>query len=196
MPGTSRMAGRPCSAGWPRRADSPSDPIVPSPMFSWRSLLAPKATLESFRCRHRRRSSPTVPSIRSIRSSASAVVAKGMPDAHRCWVSRHTPSRPSPPAASTTRASSSNERPTVSPAPAAFSNRIGHGSPEASTASRALTNASTTPGSAVSNPLPRWLPMCRTSPSAPMPSAVARLATRHALDLSASAGSGEARLIR
>ena len=100
------------------------------------------------------------------------------------------------PAASMTWASSSNDRPTVSPAPAAFSSRIGHPSTSASTSSREPTRASATAGRAVSNPLPRWLPMWRTRPSAPIPSAVARLAVRQVRDLAASSGSGDARLIR
>ena len=80
------------------------------------------------------------------------------------------PSRSSPPAASITWASSSNDRPTVSPAPAAFSSRIGQPVRRRRRPRRARpTSASATAGRAVSNPLPRWLPMWRTRPVGPHP---------------------------
>ncbi len=66
-------------------------------------------------------------SMAATTSSASSPVAKEVPDAHRCWVSRQTPMRSSPPDASMTAASSSKVRPMVAPAPAVFSSRMGQG---------------------------------------------------------------------
>ena len=124
-PGTSKMAGSSWRDGCPRKAASPAAPMVPSPTFSWRSRLAPNSTFESFRCRQCRRSSPMTVSNSLTTASASPTEAKFTPEAHRCWVSRHTPSRWPALARSRTSASSSKLRPTVPPAPAAFSSRIG-----------------------------------------------------------------------
>ena len=110
------------------------------------------------------------------------------------------PSRSSPSAASITISSSSSVRPTVPPAPAAFSSRIGHGGASASSVtsarSSAVVSAAATLVIAVSTPAPLWLPMCSTSPEDPMPLATERLLIRHSTLRVYSTSSGVARLIR
>ena len=75
-PGTSRMAGRPRRARGGRAARrAPSAPMVPSPMFSWRSRLAPELHLRVVEVQAARRSRPTRPSTSSTTASASATDA-------------------------------------------------------------------------------------------------------------------------
>ena len=82
-------------------------------------------------------------------ASASSTVANDTPEAHRCWVSRQTPS--SGPEPSRTRASSAKLRPIVPPAPAAFSSRIGQSPP---TSSRASEQGRRPPGARTFEPQP------------------------------------------
>ena len=178
----------------------PASPMVPSPMFSWRSRLAPNGTLESFRWRQRSRSSPIVASKAATTASASSTVANATPEAHRCWVSRHTPRPLVAGRRSSTAASSSKLRPTVPPAPAAFSSRIGQGNRRRSEPALAVqrldqhvdhlgrrTLEAQSPVAADVQHQARW---------PPCPRATARLAIRQARDVASSSGSAVARLMR
>ena len=126
-PGTSKMAGSVTWAGWESGAPRPAAPMVPWPMFSWRSRFAPSSTLASFRCRQTRRARPIVASKAATTSSALSTSPKSTPEAQRCCVSRQTLSLGAAvgPASSRMAASSSKARPTVSPVPAAFSSTSG-----------------------------------------------------------------------
>src|SRR5579884_1393077 len=126
-----------------------------------------------------KRSRPTVASKSATTRSALSTLEKSTPEAHRCWVSRHTPRRGSPPAASSTAASSSKVRPMVPPPPAVFSSRTRQGR---SRASRASSRAPATSLTQASRPAPRWLPKWSTRPSAAMDPATARLWARRSRD--------------
>src|SRR5580704_7620248 len=143
----------------------PFSPRSPSPMIAWRSRFEPSGTAESLTWRAPSRSQPTVRSKSSMTSASESRVRTSYPEANRWQESRQMPSRLPPPPASIRSASSSNERPSVPPAPAVSSSRSGHLSVSARaslmTLPARLIALGTSPVFAE--------PGCRTTPTAPIP---------------------------
>ncbi len=63
----------------------------PSPIFWWRSLNAPRTSIESFACTSRSRSGPPISTIRSTVAAAPPGSSSGAPAANTWQVSRQTP---------------------------------------------------------------------------------------------------------
>ena len=102
-------------------------------MFAWRSRLEPSGVWLSLRCSDPSRPGPDR-GLELVERLAERRRRCGSrcPEASRWQESRQTPSRSSPPAASISAASSSNERPSVPPVPAVFSRCSGQPSVSAS----------------------------------------------------------------
>ena len=111
----------------------PSTPISPSPRLVWRSRFEPSSVIESLTCSAPRRSQPTTESNSSITlpqrlarcGRRSPTRTGGRSPGTRRAASGRPPS-------SISVASSSNERPSVPPAPAVSSSSSGHVSDSAS----------------------------------------------------------------
>ena len=121
-PGVSSTHGSFCRPGADRNAAQPSSPSSPSPRLAWRSRFEPSGVWESLRCSERTRPRPSL----RVASRSDALMPVGGADViaggeQVAGVQAHAEAlarRRRPRAA---RASSSNERPSVPPAPAVFS---------------------------------------------------------------------------
>ena len=121
-PGVSSTQGRPSKRGSENHVRA-ARPRRARPRRRWRGGRgwSPVGSAESLRCSEPNRSRPTSSTHSSRTLVSLAGVRMSKPDASRWQESRQRPRRSSPPAASTSAASSWNDRPSVPPAPAVFS---------------------------------------------------------------------------
>ena len=174
----------------------------PRRCFWWRSLKAPRTSIESLACTSRSRPGPPISTIRSTVAVVPPGSSSGAPAAKTWQVSRQIPALGWWSRASRYGARSSTPAHRDRPWPAVGSSSS-HGAASSATASsRAAVPRG--PASSPRRSSPCWSPslgstydpVCTTTPSAPISAARLRLWATEATEFSYVAGVGEPRLTR